>query len=51
MASWKIPLFKMYCDKDDINSVTQILKRGMFWGLSSETIQFENLIAEKKLQK
>lgn len=46
MAQWKIPLFKMYCDDDDIQSVVSILKRGMFWGLSNETLQFEKMLAE-----
>lgn len=47
MKNWKIPLFKMYHDKEDVKSVTSIIKRGMFWGLSSETIDFEKMIAEK----
>ncbi len=46
MCVWKIPLFKMYHDNADIKGVTSILKRGMFWGFSSETIQFEKLIAK-----
>jgi len=46
MCAWKIPLFKMYHDNEDIKGVTSILQRGMFWGLSSETIQFEKLIAK-----
>ena len=45
MISWKIPLFKMYYDENDIKSVVSIIKRGMFWGLSSETLQLEKLIA------
>jgi sialic acid synthase SpsE len=48
MKNWKIPLFKMYHDKDDVKSVTSIIKRGMFLGLSSETIDFEKMIAEKR---
>jgi len=46
MTSWKIPLFKMYSDKDDVRAVSSILERGMYWGLSSETIQFEKMISE-----
>lgn len=38
----------MYHDKDDVKSVTSVIKRGMFWGLSSETIDFEKMIAEKR---
>jgi len=44
--TWKIPLFKMYYDENDIKSVVSIIKRGMFWGLSSETLQLEKLIAK-----
>ncbi len=46
MKNWKIPLFKMYHDNDDVKSVTTIIKRGVFWGLSSETIDLEKKIAE-----
>ncbi len=47
MKNWKIPLFKMYHDREDVKSVTSIIKRGMFWGLSSETIELEKMITEK----
>lgn len=46
MPDWKIPLFKMYCDDDDIQNVVSVLKRGMFWGLSNETLQFEKMLTE-----
>jgi len=46
MTLWKIPLFKMYSDKDDVRAVSSILERGTYWGLSSETIQFEKMISE-----
>jgi len=36
----------MYSDKDDVRAVSSILERGMYWGLSSETIQFEKMISE-----
>tara|TARA_B110000495_G_C23033764_1_gene616566 strand:- start:1568 stop:1762 length:195 start_codon:yes stop_codon:yes gene_type:complete len=38
----------MYHDKDGVKRVTSIIKRGMFLGLSSETIDFEKMIAEKR---
>jgi len=47
MKKWKIPLFKMYYDNNDVKSVTSIIKRGMFWGLSSETIELEKMVSEK----
>jgi len=46
MQKWKIPLFKIYNDKNDVASVTSIIKRGKFWGLSKETITFEQKIAK-----
>jgi len=47
MKKWKIPLFKMYYDNNDIKNVITIIKRGMFWGLSSETIELEKMVSEK----
>jgi len=47
MKNWKIPLFKMYYDDNDVKNVTSIIKRGMFWGLSSETIELEKMVSEK----
>ena len=48
---WKIPLFKMYSDNEDIENVTNVIKRGMFWGLSSETMDLEKMIAKKTGRK
>ena len=45
--TWKIPLFKMYTDGEDVRNVVSILKRGMFWGLSAETKKWEEMIAHK----
>jgi perosamine synthetase len=46
LSPWKIPLYKMYHDKQDIDGVLAVLKRGMFWGLSKETIQLEKQLAK-----
>ncbi len=46
MALWKIPLFKMHYDQNDGKKVLSVLKRGMYWGLSSETTELEKKIAE-----
>lgn len=43
---WKIPLFKISWDDDDIEMVTQSVKRGMFWAAGPEIAQFEKLLAE-----
>jgi len=40
----KIPLFKIYWDKDDITAVSKSLKRGMNWAVGPNIEKFENLI-------
>ncbi len=41
---WKIPLYKIYTDDDDLNLITKIIKRGSNWALGPEIEEFENLI-------
>jgi len=43
---WKIPLFKIYLDEEDIKSVTKVIKRGSYWATGPEIQEFENEIAE-----
>src|SRR3989344_9343644 len=43
---WKIPLYKIMWDKDDILAVSKIIKRGMYWGIGPEIDEFERLLAE-----
>ena len=43
---WKIPLYKIMWDKDDILTVSKIIKRGMYWGIGPEIEEFERLLAE-----
>lgn len=42
----KIPLFKIYWDKEDINAVNSVLKRGTYWATGPEIKEFEERIAE-----
>ncbi|MBR1368137.1 aminotransferase DegT [Methanocalculus chunghsingensis] len=44
--TWNIPLFKMYYDEDDIESVSAALRSGMNWAVGSEVTSFENELAE-----
>ena len=44
--TWKIPLFKMYWDQDDIDSVNTALRSGMNWAVGSNVTQFESELAE-----
>lgn len=46
MTRWKIPLFKIYWDKSDLESVSECLKRGMHWASGPEIVKFERMIAE-----
>lgn len=43
--SWKIPLFKIYYDDEDIESVINVVKRGYSWANGREIREFEEEIA------
>jgi perosamine synthetase len=42
---WNIPLFKMYWDQDDIDTVNTALRSGMNWAVGANVTQFENELA------
>lgn len=44
--TWNIPLFKMYWDEDDIETVNRALRSGINWAVGSNVTQFETEIAE-----
>ena len=41
---WKIPLYKIYTDDEDLNLITKIVKRGTYWAMGPEIEEFENSI-------
>jgi len=43
--SWKIPLYKIYTDDEDVNLITKIIKRGTNWAVGPEIEQFEYAIS------
>ena len=45
MKNWKIPLYKIHNDKNDLQSVTNVIKRGMDWAIGPEVEKFEKLFA------
>lgn len=45
--SWKIPLFKIYWDSEDVNHVSHEIQSGMNWAVGPQVTEFENLIKEK----
>jgi len=45
-SEWKLPLYKIYTDDEDISSLTKIIKRGTYWAMGPEIEDFENAIKE-----
>lgn len=41
---WKIPLYKIYTDDEDLNLITKIVKRGTYWAIGPEIEEFETMI-------
>jgi len=44
--TWKIPLFKIYWDQDDVEGVTEAIKAGMCWAVGPNIEKIEKKIAE-----
>ena len=44
MKTWKIPLYKIYTDDEDVNLISKIIKRGSSWALGPEIEELENSI-------
>jgi len=42
---WKIPLFKIYWDKQDIEMVKEAIQRGMFWAIGPNIEKFEEMLS------
>lgn len=45
MPEWRIPLYKVYWDENDIEAVTKIIKRGTYWTAGPEIEEFERVVA------
>ena len=43
---WKIPLYKIFTDDEDVRLITNIVKRGNNWALGPEIEEFENKLAD-----
>jgi len=43
---WKIPLFKIYWDEEDIRMVKEAIQRGMFWAIGPNIENFEQMLAK-----
>jgi len=46
MSSWKVPLFKIYWDDEDIEYVAKVIKEGANWACGASIKQFEELLAQ-----
>lgn len=44
MDEWKIPLYKIYSDDEDIELITKIIRRGNNWAIGPEIDEFENAL-------
>tara|TARA_B110000438_G_scaffold273678_1_gene293258 strand:+ start:4043 stop:5185 length:1143 start_codon:yes stop_codon:yes gene_type:complete len=45
MNDWKVPLYKIYSDDDDLNLITKVIKRGNQWAIGPEIEELEKVIA------
>ena len=43
---WKIPLYKIYTDDEDVKLITNIVKRGNNWALGPEIEEFEKKLTD-----
>ena len=45
MTRWKIPLYKIMNDSDDVEAVKKVIKRGTDWAIGPEIEHFEKSLA------
>lgn len=45
MSDRKVPLYKIYWNRDDVESVSKIIKQGMFWTTGPKVDEFERIVA------
>jgi len=43
---WKVPLYKIYWDDEDVKNVTETIKLGMFWAIGPNIKKFEEMVAD-----
>ncbi len=44
-SKWKIPLYKIFTDKEDVDCVAKVIRRGRDWAIGPEITEFEKLLA------
>jgi perosamine synthetase len=45
MSDWKLPLYKIYSDDEDLGLISKIIKRGNNWAIGPEIEEFENALS------
>jgi len=46
MTEWKVPLYRIFTDEEDVKSVNKVLKRGRQWAIGPEIQEFEDAICK-----
>lgn len=46
MTKWKIPMYRVFSDNDDISSVSKVIERKMSWAIGPEIEEFELKLAK-----
>lgn len=46
MTRWKIPLYEVYWDENDVNRVSESIRQGMFWAIGPNIEKFESMTAK-----
>lgn len=44
--NWKVPLFKIYWDEDDVEMVRNAIQRGMHWAIGPNVEKFEGMLSD-----
>jgi dTDP-4-amino-4,6-dideoxygalactose transaminase len=44
--NWKIPLFKIYAEDDDVEQVAEVIRSGMNWATGPKVNELESRVAE-----
>jgi perosamine synthetase len=45
-SDWKLPLYKIYSDDEDVDLITKIIRRGKQWAIGPEIEEFEKNLAD-----
>jgi len=46
MRSWRVPLYKIYWDEEDVNHVLEVIMQGSYWAIGPNIEKFETILAE-----